>query len=159
MKKCTSLEEQKGTRYIWGNIHFGIIVFTCLSSTKPCLRFLLTCFARETKGFYHSSLGNEVDFRNIMNVSLNILAKNWNLKELRHGFIDERALTTTTLISSCVWKILASFCFWKKRPEKTFLTLIVNYHKIVRKNWVLMIYVIYSLLVLTGKLAFFKKQL
>ena len=133
MKKCTSLEEQKGTRYIWGNIHFGIIVFICLSSTKPCLRFLLTCFAREIKGFYHSSLGNEVDFRNIMNVSLNILAKNWNLKELRHGFIDEGALTTTTLISSCVWKILASFCFWKKRPEKTFLTLIVNYHKIVRK--------------------------
>ena len=28
------------------------------------------------KGFYQSSLGNEVDFRDIMNVSPNILAKN-----------------------------------------------------------------------------------
>ena len=76
LKKCTNFEEQKGTRYIRGNVYFGIIVFSCLSSTKPCLRFLLICFAREIKGFYQSSLGNEVDFRDIMNVSLNILAKN-----------------------------------------------------------------------------------
>ena len=76
LKKCTSFEEQKGTRYIQGNVYFGIIVFSCLSSTKPCLRFLLICFAREIKGFYQSSLGNEVDFRDIMNVSPNILAKN-----------------------------------------------------------------------------------
>ena len=76
LKKCTTFEEQKGTRYIRGNVYFGIIVFSCLSSTKPCLRFLLNCFVREIKGFYQSSLGNEVDFRDIMNVSLNILAKN-----------------------------------------------------------------------------------
>ena len=31
--------------------------------------------AREIKGFYQSSLGKEVDFRDIMNVSPNILAK------------------------------------------------------------------------------------
>ena len=76
MKKCTTFEEQKGTRHIRGNAYFGIIVFSCLSSTKPCLRFLLICFDREIKGFYQSSLGNEVDFRDIMNVSPNILAKN-----------------------------------------------------------------------------------
>ena len=69
-------EEQKGTRYIRGNVYFGIIVFSCLSSTKPYLRFLLICFDREIEGFYQSSLGNEVDFRDIMNVSPNILAKN-----------------------------------------------------------------------------------
>ena len=40
LKKRTSFEEQKDIRYIRGNIHFGIIVFRCLSSTKPCLRFL-----------------------------------------------------------------------------------------------------------------------
>ena len=74
-KKCTSFEEQKGTRYIRENVYFGIIIFSCLSSTKPCLRFLLNCFVREIKGFYQSSLGNEVDFRDIMNVSPNILAK------------------------------------------------------------------------------------
>ena len=76
LKKCTNFEEQKGTRYIRGNVYIGIIVFSCLSSTKPCLRFLLNCFVREIKGFYQSSLGNEVDFRDIMNVSPNILAKN-----------------------------------------------------------------------------------
>ena len=53
------------------------------------------------KGFYQSSLGNEIDFRDIMNVSPNILAKNQNFKKLRHGFVDERALITTTLISYC----------------------------------------------------------
>ena len=74
LKKCTSFEEQKGARYIREN--FGIIIFSCYSSTKPCLRFLLNCFVREIKGFYQSSLGNEVDFRDIMNVSPNILAKN-----------------------------------------------------------------------------------
>ena len=76
LNKCTNFEEQKGTRYIRGNVYIGIIVFSCLSSTKPCLRFLLNCFVREIKGFYQSSLGNEVDFRDIMNVSPNILAKN-----------------------------------------------------------------------------------
>ena len=106
LKKCTSFEEQTGTRYIRSNIYFHIISLSCLSSTKMCLRFLLNCFAREIKSFYQSSLGNEVDFRDIMNVSPNILAKNWNFKKLRHDFVDERALITTTLISSCHWKNL-----------------------------------------------------
>ena len=48
-------------------------------STNLCLRFLLNCFVRGIKGFYQSSLRNEVDFevdfRNIMNVFPNILAK------------------------------------------------------------------------------------
>ena len=127
LKNCTTFEEQKGTRYIRGNVYFGIIVFSCLSSTKPCLRFLLICFAREIKGFYQSSLGNEVDFRDIMNVSPNILAKNQNFKKLRHDFLDERTLITATLISSCHWKTLVTFCFRKKRPENAFLTLTVNY--------------------------------
>ena len=76
LKKYTTFEEQKGTRYICGNVYFGIIVFSCLLSTKPCLRFLLICFDQEIKGFYQSSLGNEVDFMDIMNVSPNILAEN-----------------------------------------------------------------------------------
>ena len=53
------------------------------------------------KDFHQNSIGNEVDFRDIMNVSPNILTKNQNLKKLRHGFVDETALITTTLISSC----------------------------------------------------------
>ena len=76
LKKCTMSEEQKDTKYIRGNVYFGIIVFSCLLSTKLYLRFLLICFDREIEGFYQSSLGNEVDFTDIMNVSPNILAKN-----------------------------------------------------------------------------------
>ena len=76
LKKCTTFEEQKGTRYIRANVYFGIIVFSCLSSTKPSLRFLLICFDREIEGFYQSSLINEVDFTDIMIVSPNIFAKN-----------------------------------------------------------------------------------
>ena len=38
-------------RYIRGNVYFGIIAFSCLSSRKPCLIFLLICFAREIKAF------------------------------------------------------------------------------------------------------------
>ena len=61
---------------------FGEIFILALlpSSTKTCFRFLLICFAHDIKGFYKSSLGNEVDFRDIMNVSPNILANNENLK-------------------------------------------------------------------------------
>ena len=113
MTKCTSFEEQKCTSYIWGNVYFGINVFSCLSSTKACLRFLLICFPREINGFYQSSLGNEADFRDTMNVSLNILAK-----KLRHGFVDERTLITTTLIYFCLSKTLVPFLRAKEKTWK-----------------------------------------
>ena len=74
--KCTSFEEEKGTRYIREKVYFGIIIFSSLLSTKPCLRFLLNCFVWDIKGFYQSSLGNDIDFRDVMNFSPNILAKN-----------------------------------------------------------------------------------
>ena len=48
---------------------------------------------------------------------------------MRHGFVDERAMIATTLKSSCHYKLLAHFCLRKERPETTFLTLTVNYHK------------------------------
>ena len=128
LKKCTTFEEQKGTRYIRGNFSFGIIIFSCLSSTKPCLRFLLICFDQEIEVFYQSSLGNEVDFRNMFpHIS-------WLFIKLRHNFIDKRAMITTTLTSSCHRKTLVHFCLRKKRPENAFLTLTVNYCKIVQKN-------------------------
>ena len=74
LKTCrkSKFEEQKGTRFIRGNVYFGIVVLSCLSSTKPCLIFLLICFAPEIKGIYQSSFRNEVNFRDIMNVSPNI---------------------------------------------------------------------------------------
>ena len=57
------------------NVYFGLIIFSCFSFITVCLRFLLTCFTQEIKEFYQSSYGNEVDFRDKMNVSKNILAK------------------------------------------------------------------------------------
>ena len=89
LEKCASFEEQKVTRYFPENVYFDIIVFSCLSSTKPCLRFLLICFGREKKGFYQISWGNEVDFTN-MKVSPKIPAQTQNFKKLRHGFLDEK---------------------------------------------------------------------
>ena len=169
LKKCTNFEEQKGTRYTWRNVYSGIIVFCCLLSAKSCLRFLLNCFVREIKRFYRSSFGNQVDFRDIINVSLNILVKNQNLKKLRHDFPDERAMIKTTLISFCHWKTLVPFCLRKKRPENVLLTLTVNYPKILQKNklchskqqfigYLKLCDVIQSLLFLIEKLAFFNKQ-
>ena len=49
LKKSASFDEQKGASYFPGNIYFGIIVFNCLSSTNPCLRFLLICFCSGDK--------------------------------------------------------------------------------------------------------------
>ena len=134
MKKCTRFEEQKDTRYIRGNVYFGIIIFSCLSSVKSCPIFLLICFAWEIKCFYHSSIGNEIDFTNIMNVSPYILAKNWHLKKRGHVFVDERAIITPTLTPSCQWKTLVPSCLQKKRPENAFSKLTVNCCKIVQKN-------------------------
>ena len=114
--------------------YFGIIVSSCLLSTKSGLRFLLICFAGEIKAFYQNSLGNQVDFKNIINVSPNILAKNENFKKLRQNFAGEKALMVTTLISFCYWKTFVHFCLREKRPENVFLTLIMNHCKIGEKN-------------------------
>ena len=53
---------------------------------------------------------------------------------MRYGFVDERAMIKTTLMSSCHWKTIVPFCLQKKRPENALLTLTVNYRKIVQKN-------------------------
>ena len=69
MKECSSFEEQEGTRYIRGNVYFDNIVFSCVLSTKSCLRFLLIFFALKIEDFYQSSLRNKFDFTD-MKVSL-----------------------------------------------------------------------------------------
>ena len=71
-----AMKSKNVTKYIREIVCYDLIIFSCLSSTKSCLRFLLSGFVRKIKGFYQSSLGNEVDFRDIKNVSQNILAKN-----------------------------------------------------------------------------------
>ena len=53
---------------------------------------------------------------------------------MRPNFVDERALITTALGSSCHWKTVVHFWLRKKIPENAFLTVIMNYCKIVQKN-------------------------
>ena len=84
--------------------------------------------------FCSSPLENEGDFRDIMNVSRSILAKNQNFEKMIHGFVDEEALVTITFTFSGYWKTLVRFCLRKKIPENAYLTLIVYYRKIVQQN-------------------------
>ena len=74
------------------------------------------------------------------------------------------------MISFCHLKTLVPSCLQKKRLENTFLTLIVNYCKIIQKNklrhskkqsigYLIICNVIYSLLILIEKLPFFNKHL
>ena len=65
-----------------------------------------------------SSWGKEVDFRDIKNVSSNILAENWNFKKLKDGLVDERPLITTTLLSSYHWKNPCTFLLAKEKSWK-----------------------------------------
>ena len=44
-------------------------------------------------------------------------------------------MMTTTVLSSCHWKTVATLCLRKKRPEKALLTLTVNYRRIVKTNY------------------------
>ena len=68
---------------------------------------------------FWSFLGNEFDFRNIMNVFPNTLAKNENFKKLRHVFVDDNDDINIFLSL----KNPCTFCSQKKRPENEFLTL------------------------------------
>ena len=117
MKKCASFEEQKVTRYIQGNIHFGIILFSCLLSAKVWLRFVLISFVQKIKSFYQSSLGNKVDFMDIWTFPqiswLKIkVSKKWDT-------VEQIAMIITTLMSSCHWKTLVRFWLQNKKNLNT----------------------------------------
>ena len=68
------------------------------------------------KKFYQSPLGNKVDFRDIMNVSPNILAKSRNFQKLRHGFVDEIALKKNDIN---MFLLLENVCTFLLAKEKT----------------------------------------
>ena len=46
------------------------------------------------------------------------LGSKLKFQKLRNGFVDERALKTTTVISSCHWKTLVPFCLQKEKTWK-----------------------------------------
>ena len=118
MKKCTSFEEQKGTRYIWGNVYFGIIVFSWLSSTKLCQiscnlfcsgdKRLLSEFLRSWRWFQ----GDNKTLPQISWMKIK-MAKNWD-------FVDEKALIISTLIFSFIGESLYLFAYEGKVLECIF---------------------------------------
>ena len=55
------------------------------------------------------------------NLSPNVLVKNQNLKKLKQDFVDEEALITTTLTSSCHWKTVEPF-YLRKTWNRIFNT-------------------------------------
>ena len=78
-KICTRNAQAMKSKKVSG-IFWETFIMALLSSAVFCLqsrvRFVLICFNPEIKGFYQSFLGNETDFRDIMNLFTNILAKN-----------------------------------------------------------------------------------
>ena len=132
MRKIDVLKTCRKIKYlgkkIWRNTRAlkskkvqGIFAETFILALLSSAFFRLQiCFARKIKSFYQNPLGNEVDFSDIMNVSLNISAKNWNFKKLRNRFVDERALITMTLIPSCHWKTLVHFACESKNLKMNF---------------------------------------
>ena len=80
--------------------------------------------------FWHYCLQLSFVYKTVSQIYFNLFCS----RHKRHGFVDERAMITLTLISSCHWKTLVPSCLRKKRPENAYLTLIVNYRKIEQKN-------------------------
>ena len=144
MTKSTSFEEQKGTRYIRGNLYFGIIIFNCLLSTRPCLRFLLICFVREVKIFYQSSFRNEVDFMNVIN-NINI-------------FLSLENPCTFLLAKEKTWKcgFNTNSELSQNRAEKKIMPFKTTVNWLFTDIWC---YLAIALVVLTEKLSFLEKQL
>ena len=118
LKTCPLALKSKKVEDIFGNTFIFSFVYKTVSQISFKLFFsgdkrLLSDFLREWGWFQ---------------------GHNERFKKLRHGFVHETALITTALISSCHWKTLVPFCLRKKRLENAFLTLIVNYRKIVQEN-------------------------
>ena len=73
------LEDNRAlSKFLHGILHYQLVLpnYKKNHSIKPnfilTTRATLICCARKIKDFYQSSLGNEVDFRDNMNVSPNI---------------------------------------------------------------------------------------
>ena len=94
-------------RYIRENAYFGIIIFSCLSSTKMYLRFLLNCFVRQIKGFYQSSLGNEETLPQIswlkirISKNLDLSKKQTCLNRIKQNNDQTRIMHNMKFWSSC----------------------------------------------------------
>ena len=108
--------------------HFATIFLATFiySSKKPCLRFLLICFAQEKIIRFPKKR--------------RFISWTWWFSQIKKifktesGFCRWKRMIVTTLRYSCHWRTLVSFRLQKKIPENSFSTLTVNYLKITLKN-------------------------
>ena len=126
LKKCTSFEEQKSTRYIWKNLYLPL---SFVYKTVTQISFKLFCSG--DKKILSEFLRKWGWFQGYNECFPKYLGEKFQKTETRSC---RGKSTDNNNISSCHWKILAPFCLRKKRPENAFLTLIVNYCKIVQEN-------------------------
>ena len=117
----------RAKRYIRGNVYFGIIVFSLSIVYKIMSHISFNLFWSRGKRLLSEILKK-------WTFPQNTLAKNWNLKKLRHRFVYKITMITTALTSSCHWKTFVRFCLRKKIAKNSFLTLTVDYPKIVQKS-------------------------
>ena len=118
MKKCTSFEEQKGTRYIRRKVYFLELLSLAVFRLENRLSDFFNLFAREIKSFYQSYFGNEIDFRDIMNVFPNILAKKLKFQKLEARFCrwksrDNNGINIFLLLEKPCSFLLAKEKIWK----------------------------------------------
>ena len=76
MKNCTIALKSKEVEGIFGEDFILALLSLTFFRLQNRVSDFLICFARKVKSFYQSSLGNEVDFRDIMSVFPNMLDKN-----------------------------------------------------------------------------------
>ena len=123
LKKCTSFEEQKRIRYIWGIVYFGIIILSCLSSTKPCIRFLLTCFSQFFR-WKSNNYNNIVIFLSLKNSCTFLLVKEKTWKsifntnsELSQNRTEKQIMpikTTVNWLLNYIWCYFVIDCLIEK---------------------------------------------
>ena len=128
MKKCTTFEEQKGTRYIRGNVSFAIIVFTIVFHVSFSLFWL------GDKRFLSEFFGKWAWFHGFNERFIKYIGWKLKFQKTETGFADERALIATTLMSSYHWKTFVPFCLRKKRPEKLIFNVNSELSQIRTKN-------------------------
>ena len=129
LKKYSSFEEQKG---IFEEMFLLTLSSLAVFLLQNCASNFF-CFAWEIKGFYQISWGNKTDFTNMICFP-KYLCPWWKFQKLRHSFVDERAMITTTLVSSCCWKTLVAFDLWKKIHEDSFQNQVWIVIKLYRKT-------------------------
>ena len=116
MKKCTSFEEQKGTKYIWGRFYFGLILFSYLSSTKLCLKFCL----KEYSGQYSVLIKMHIATENEKFINVKFILKTifWKMFRFYWSFFID---TIISLISSTQIACYVMFVqYVQKEPLEVF---------------------------------------